>query len=167
MRDTLIFALIVAVGVLGYLVHAQNTTLTDQQRQIKELSVKLESKSNSAGLELQAQCAKQAAMVYKESGLDGKSFAGYVNHYNEKLNKCVVIVQNTDTKVAPGRITNSRFVYDAFEGTSLGDYFWQSEKNKPYGDVPPFTCDVIFPSGERKVCHSSDEFDELLKTYMR
>ena len=75
MRDTLIFLLIVAVGVLGSQIRWQNFALINQQRQIKELSAKLESKSKSAGLELQAQCAKQAAVVYKDNGVDGKSFS--------------------------------------------------------------------------------------------
>jgi hypothetical protein len=167
MRDTIILVLIIAVASLGYLMHSQNRVLSDQQRQIRDLNVKLEAKYKSAGLELQAQCAKQAALVYKDSGWEKASIAGYENHYNEKLNKCFVAMQNTDVKTSAGRLTTSRFLVDAFEGKTLGTYFWQSAKNTPYGEVPPFECDVTISSGEKKVCHSSDEFEELLKVYMQ
>lgn len=166
-RDSLTFLLVVASGVLGYLVYSQNAALKDQQRQINDLSAKLEARSKSSSLELQSQCAKQAALVYKESGWEKEATAGYENHYNEKFNKCFVITQNTDTKIAPGKITISRFLSDAFEGRNLGNYFWQSDKTKKYWQVAPYTCDVTLPSGEKKGCRSSEEFDELLKVYMQ
>jgi hypothetical protein len=167
MRDALIFALIVAVGVLGWMVHAQNATLTEQQKQLHDLDTKFGTKEKSVGLELQAQCAKQAAIVFKQSGWEKEQMASYENHYNEKLNKCFVILQNTDHKTTPGQIITSRYLSDAFEGKNLGNYFWESERNRKYWEVTPFMCDVTIPSGEKKTCKSSDEFDELLKVYMQ
>lgn len=167
MRDALIFALIVAVCVLGWLVHAQTGALADQQKQIHELNTKIEARVKTGGLELQAQCAKQATTAFKESGWEKESLAGYENHYNEKLNKCLVIMQNTDTKTAPGKIITSRYLSDAFEGKNLGNYFWESDRTKKYYEVAPFECDVTIPSGEKKTCKSSDEFEELLKVYMQ
>jgi hypothetical protein len=167
MRDALIFALIVAVGVLGWMLHSQNATLTDQQKQVRELDAKIEAKAKSGGLELQAQCTKQAAIAFKESGWEKEQMAGYENHYNERLNKCFVIMQNTDVKSTPGQIITSRFLSDAFEGKNLGNYFWESDRKKKYWEVAPFTCDVTVPSGEKKTCKSSDEFEELLKVYMQ
>lgn len=156
-----------AAGILGYLAYSQNAALKGQQRQIHELNAKLETTPKSSSLDLQAQCARQAALIYKDSGWEKEVMAGYENHYNEKLNKCFVIMQNTDTKIAPGKITTSRFLSDAFEGRNLGNYFWQSDKTKKYWEVAPYTCDVTLPSGEKKVCKSSEEFEELLKVYMQ
>jgi hypothetical protein len=57
-------------------------------------------------------------------------------------------------------------VSDAFEGKSYAEYAWKSEKGKKYWEVKPFVCKVTLPSGEKKDCASSDEFDDLVKVYM-
>jgi hypothetical protein len=60
MRNTTIVLLLVAVGTLGYLVHSMNAILTNQQRQISNLTTK----AKASTLELQAKCATQAARVF-------------------------------------------------------------------------------------------------------
>ena len=167
MRDALIMLLLVAVGGLAYFSLSQYAAIKDHERQIRELNAKVESRSKMASLELQEKCSKQAALAYAESGWAKEPAAGYENHYNDKLNKCFVIMQNMDTKTEKGRVITTKFLSDAFEGKNLGNYFWESDKVKKFWEVAPSMCDVTVPSGEKKVCHSSDEFEELIKVYMQ
>lgn len=55
---------------------------------------------------------------------------------------------------------------DAFEGKVYANYIWRSDKRKKYWEVTPFDCKVMLLSGEERLCHSSDEFDALVKQYM-
>jgi len=75
-------------------------------------------------------------------------------------------IENTDAKSSPGTIFTSKTLTDAFEGKVYGNYIWSTQKGKKYWEVPPLECKVTLPSGEEKACHSSDEFDELVKQYM-
>ena len=91
---------------------------------------------------------------------------GFTNHYNEKLNRCFMLVEETDVKSDPGTIWTNKTLLDAFEGKELATYSWHSDKVKKYWQVPPFQCEVTLPSGEKKICNSGAEFDELIKVYM-
>jgi hypothetical protein len=165
MRDALIFVLFVAVAVLAYLVHSQNAVLTNQLREVKDLSAEIEAKHKTHSLELQAECSKQAARVFKADGWDKKKDqAVYQNHYNEKLNKCFVL--EVVTTMTAGQFMTTKFLSDAFEGKTVANYSWVSDKVKKYWEVAPFVCSVTLPSGEGKACQSSDEFDELIKSYL-
>jgi hypothetical protein len=153
--------------MLGFVAYSQAVAIRELQRQVLELSAKVESKARNASLDLQEKCAKQAQEVFKVSGKEKEQLAGFENHYNEKLNRCFMTIQDTDVKTAPGGITTSKFLLDAFEGKYLGTFIWQSDKLKKAREVPPFQCDVTLPSGEKRVCHSSDEFNELVRGYMQ
>ncbi len=82
------------------------------------------------------------------------------------MNKCFIEVESNDWKTAPGTVFTSRVVSDAFEGKVYAHYLWRSDKVKKYWEVPPLQCAVTLPSGEEKNCHSSDEFDALVKEYL-
>ncbi len=168
MRDALILALIVAAAVLGYLVHSHDAIMADQQRQIRELNIKIEAKAKTASLELQEKCSKQASEQYVENGWKKEPMASYTNHYNERMNKCFVLIESTTpAKPSDGTFFNSKVLFDAFEGKSYGQYDWRSDKVKKYWEVAPFNCKGTLLSGEEKVCHSSDEFDQIVKLYMQ
>src|SRR6266851_3062813 len=64
------------------------------------------------------------------------------------------------------RQSQAAFRRDGFEGKVYGSYMWRADKVKKYWEVPPIQCTVTLPSGEEKTCHSSDEFDSLVKEYM-
>jgi hypothetical protein len=147
MRDTLIVLLLVTVATLGYFV-------TNQKRQIKAL----EARPKTNTLELQEKCAKQAAFVFKESGLKQEATNGFINHYNDKLNKCMVILQATN--VVEKEFAIRRTIYDAFEGTERGEFFGKFSEESTY------RCEVTLPSGEKKPCRTLSEFEELAKVYM-
>lgn len=149
MRDTVIAGLVVAVGVLGYFT-------ISQRRQIRDLS----SKASASSLALQGSCAKQAAIAYKDSGWAEDSMAGYQDHYNQKLDKCFVMMANT--KDVGGKLRHIRQLMDAFEGRELG-YFW-TDVADPAGVID---CRVTLPSGEEQHCRGQEEFDHLVNVYMR
>lgn len=167
MRNAVILLLVIAVGVLGFLVRSHDIALKEQQRQVQGLTAKLEVKAKTASLELQEKCAKQAGEVFKSDGWAKEQTAGFENHYNEKMNKCFIMIEDMGVRANSGRFSNSKSVSDAFERKNLATYFWMSDKVKKYWEVPPLQCNVTLPSGEKKVCRSSDEFDELVKVYMQ
>lgn len=148
--------LIIAVLILGWELRRQGDMLAEQGKQLTE-------KTRLHNLELQEKCARQAREVFKGDGLDKAPFASFSNHYNEKLNKCFVLLEN---HVIAGEAVTSTRLDDAFEGKVFGNYLWQTEKNKKYWEVPPLACNVVLESGEEKVCKSSEEFNQLIKPYM-
>lgn len=158
--------LIVAFVALAYLAHSQSSTLKQQEKEIKELGAKVQAMPKNASLELQARCAKQARAEFTAEGFEKKEFADFTNHYNVALNKCFVLVENTDAKTTPGTIWADKTLPDAFEGKIYGEYMWRSDKSQKYWEVPPVKCEVTTLSGEEKNCTSSDEFDALVKQYM-
>jgi hypothetical protein len=141
----------------------QNRELT---KQTQELKAQLGSAFTSTSLELQSKCAEQARAVYNADGWNVEKMARFTNHYNQKLNKCFIQIEQTDTKTSSSHIWMSKNVSDAFERKEYGDYMWRSDKVKKYWEVPPVICKVMLPSGEEKFCHSTDEVDTLIKQYM-
>ena len=119
MRDAVMILLLVAVGILGYLIHSTNAVLLDQQRQTKDLSAKLESRAKTDALELQEKCAKQAALFFEDSGWKKKPQAEYANHYNQSLNRCFILIEDTDA-TNPNMIWEHKLLLDAFEVRDTG-----------------------------------------------
>jgi hypothetical protein len=147
--------------------HSQSAVLADQQHQIHDLSTKIDARAKTATLELQEKCSKQAREAYAENGWKKEELASYTNHFNEKMNKCFALIEDaTQPKPADGTIITNKILIDAFEGKTYGEYTWRSDKVKKYWEVAPFYCKGTLTSGEEKVCHSSDEFDEIVKLYM-
>lgn len=162
------FLRIYVVALVVFLAHGcgNSDRIAQLESQNRELTAKLEALTKSKTLDLQEQCAKQAREEFKFMKWDKEPLASYTNHYNAKLNKCFVEIQSTDAKTAPPDIITNKTVSDAFEGKGYGEYIWKSDRVKKYWEVPPLQCKVTLPSGEDKFCHSSDEFDQLLKQYM-
>lgn len=161
-RNLVAVWLVISVGVLGLLAYSQTSALREQRRQVQELTGKLTSTSKAATLDLQEKCAKQASEEFK-SYWEDREGADFTDHYNAKLNKCFMRIQWFDTIAG---VTIERALFDAFEGKEYGSYSWKPVKNKRPWEVPPFACTVTLPSGEERICHSSDEFEALLKQYM-
>jgi len=160
--------MIVSVAILSYLLHSHKTVLVDQQRQIHELNTKIEEKAKTVGLEVQEKCSKQAGEQYAENGWKKEPIASFTNHYNEKMNKCFMLIESTTpAKPSDGTFFNSKLLFDAFEGKSYGEYDWRSDKAKKYWEVAPINCKGTLLSGEEKTCHSLDEFNEIVKLYMQ
>jgi hypothetical protein len=125
--------------------------------------------SKSENLDLQEKCAKQAQAQFKLDGWDKKSGGAFFsNHYNEKLNKCFMMIENAgeESSLHDGTFIDTKILLDAFEGKPYAEYIWHSDKGKKYWEVPPQLCHVWLLNGEKKTCNSSDEFDELVGDYM-
>lgn len=140
MRKWPIFLLVVTVGILGYYLNSINGILKNAQERMAETAI----------LAGQEECAKQAAVVFKNRPLDLFPDAWYENHYNDKLNKCVVVIWRKDDTY--------KSLSDAFEGKDLGKFAFIK-------DV--VICHVTLPSGKEKTCNSGAGFDQLAKTYMQ
>jgi len=162
-KDTL---LILSVGILGWFTYLHQRTIREQARQIEDLRAKATIETKSGSLELQDRCAKQALLEYRLEGYEKEKLAAFTNHYNPKVNKCFMRVDNTDTTTQRGIIIVSKTLSDAFEHKEYGQYFWRTDGKKKYWEVEPYMCSVTLPSGEKKTCHSDDEFDTLTKVYM-
>jgi hypothetical protein len=133
-------------------------------------------------LQQQEICAKQAKAYFQEynaedqkaSTADYKSIGGdYVSHYNTKLNKCFVLVSSNGERPG-GQTSVSTQLVDAFERRTYADYWWRSQKDKKYWEVPPTTCELT-PKGkpalnedqrETTNCSSKGEFDAFVAKYM-
>ena len=166
MRNLLIVLLTMSVGALGLLLYSNTAELRKQQQRVDGISAKLESLPKTISFDLQERCARQATQEYKRQGYATHQMADFTNHYNSKLNKCFMQIQDTDSNSVRGTIITSKQLSDAFEGKVYGNYIWNTEKNKKFWEVPPLECTVTLPSGEQTICHSSEEFDSLVKQYM-
>jgi hypothetical protein len=60
----------------------------------------------------------------------------------------------------------SKNLSDAFEGKVYGSYVWVNTQHKKFWEVDPMECYVVSPTGERKECKSSDEYDSLSSAYL-
>ena len=163
MRDVVLALLLVAVVAITLLGYAK---LNDQQRQIKELGARIDTKVLSVGLDRQAQCAAQAGLKFREEnpGDDPKTTGSYRSHYNRALNVCLVL--SNRIVVASGSVTDIKILTDAFEGTVLGDYLWINDKNRKHWEVKPVFCRLTTPVKEKKTCESDEGFEDLVKVYM-
>ena len=124
--------------------------------------------AQQASIELQEKCAKQAKAAFDNMSFQDRTLASFSNHYNVKLNRCFIETEQ-DIVIypsAPDIIWTYKFVTDAYEGKDFGSYVWHTDKVKKYWEVPPVQCQVTLPSGEEKLCKSSDEFDDLIKVYI-
>jgi len=163
MDNRAVILLAIAAGILGVCAGWQTVILYQQRRQVRELTARLESASNTARLDLQAKCAKQAREFLSQ--FDNRDVVETRNHYNAGLNKC--FVETRTVSFAFGSRSESKVLTDAFEGKDYGSYIFVAKPHEADWQVSPAECKVTLPSGEETTCHSSDEFDALIKQYMQ
>ena len=93
--------------------------------------------------QLQKQCKKDSEKFFKKDNND-LSIRSYKNHYNKKLNKCFILIDDENV--------NAKFLYDVKE-------------NKRYGATVDLG-DKILGKVLEKECKSKSECDLLVKPYM-
>src|SRR5664279_5151412 len=123
MKMVAAIVVLVVVG-LAWQLHRQQLTIREQQVRLTELSAKIavsEANAKSNLLDYQQKCAEQARKVFNDLGYKPNDMAGYENHYNTKLNKCFVFVQNTDATQQP-TIWTYKTLFDAYEGKTYAAY---------------------------------------------
>ena len=162
MRNTTILLLVIAVAVLGPYAYHQRSALRQQQRQLQELNAKLRATTDTASIEVQGKCAKQAQEFLSQ--FITFDLVETRAHFNEGSNTC--FVETRTVKFDSGKRSESGVLQDAVEGKDYGSYIFVSERDKPDLAVSPIVCKVMLPSGEKKTCHSVEEFDALVKQYM-
>jgi hypothetical protein len=148
--------LFLAGGVCVYL-YRQNATLRSQQI----------SSSGVTSFEIQERCARQAEHQFQALGYSSSSqepLSSFESHYNPNLKVCFMRIRNFST--SSGSPSNTDIVFDAVEGTPYGSYNWINTKGKKYWEVAPWDCEATPPNMEKKTCHSSEEFNLLMKQYM-
>jgi len=120
--------------------------------------------STTEDYELQNRCGKSAATFFeKRFGTGnkyddfGQTISTYTNHYNKKLNKCFILV---DEFIFP----NDKKKFHMSKGQTLFDVI----ENKYYGffgtgcsDDSMSPCEML-----NKDCNSEAEWDALVKPYM-
>ncbi|MGK5077377.1 hypothetical protein [Janthinobacterium sp. HLX7-2] len=159
MRAIILIPLAAAVG-LGVLASQQAATIKDQKQQIAAANEHME----AASLSLQGKCAEQARKMFVSLGYREGGMAAYENHYQTKLNKCMVLLENQT--VSQKTVYTFKYVMDAFENKNFGEYIWHTDEVKKYWEVPPMKCNVVALSGEKQICQSEDEFRKLAAAYM-
>jgi len=159
--------LLVVIAVLTFQVFRQRELIHEQRDRITEIQAQVSAtvKVAAVPLEYQEKCAEQARRAFHDLGYKSQGPAGYENHYNAKLNKCFVLVENTDSTYAP-TIWTHKSLFDAYEGKAYGEYSWHTVKDKKYWEVPPFMCKVTLPDGGDQFCKSDGEYAELIKVYL-
>jgi hypothetical protein len=150
---------------------SQYNTEADQrieglQPQIADLNSKLVEKSEMGMLGLKTRCAEQADKTFADLGYKRTELNRYESHYNGALNKCFIRTESQDSYTVPDAIFAYQNVLDAFEVKQFGSFAWRGNKREKHREVRPFVCEVTLPSGDKRVCHSADEFTELVKLYM-
>ena len=135
----------------------------DKIQRLEAQNRDLAAKLASANLDLQDKCSKRARIEFVDLW-QKRPLGTFTNHYNIKLNKCFVLFN--EMQFDGGTIISSgRVLMDAFEGKELAHRFWRSEKGEKAGKIT--RCDVIALDGTDKACHSTDEFEQMIKSYMR
>jgi hypothetical protein len=169
MRNAAIFLLVVAVGALGIFAYYQQASLREQRRLVQELTARLEPASKTANIDLQQKCARQAREAFSHDYLGSLEpndpFTNFENHYNGQLGKCFILITKTIINPRDNTESKSGMLSDAFEGKDYASYF-STYYGSSRGTVLSL-CSVTLPSGEKRACHSSDEFDDLIKGYMQ
>ena len=68
------------------------------ERENQELAAKLDAVAKATNLDLQKKCADEANAMFKELGWNKKPFASYNNHYQQKLNKCFIRIEDREVE---------------------------------------------------------------------
>jgi hypothetical protein len=157
--------LALAVAALAWQLHSQSLAIAEQARSIQELNLKFVERPQSTTLEQQDKCSQQSTTVFNAWGSQKEDHPGSVNHYNDRLNKCFIVMQTLDTRSTPGSVFISKTLLDAFEGKTYGEFFLQRQART--GNQEWLQCYVTQTSGEEQPCKSQGEFDTLTDAYMK
>jgi hypothetical protein len=128
-----------------------------EQKKIDELVMKID----KCNLESQEKCARGAKQFFHDAGYEQKNtLAGYVCHYNKKLNKCFIEIGTTILN-ANGSVSMAKNLFDAFEGKEYASFFRYVPKEKNYSAVKPQQCQML-----DNHCTTEEEYDRFVKSYM-
>src|ERR1017187_953819 len=115
---------------------------------------KLATQTAEKRLEQDQKCSARAKEFFNDSQFSEKdSGAWYENHFNSKLNKCLILIQSNT--YPGGSMHHYKLLLDVNDGNALGS----SEKRSV--DLNPSHCEML-----SKECKTEEEFDVFTKSYM-
>lgn len=103
------------------------------------------SDNRKVNYQLQKQCGEDSQKFYKEK-FQFPTPEYYKNHYNKKMNKCLILVK--------GSVMGLKSLWDVNENKQYGVYYQDRNGNA-------VACSVL-----EKECKSEQEWDLLVKPYM-
>jgi hypothetical protein len=118
--------------------------------------------SNKERYELDERCGRRAEQYFAKNypnvidkAKDVTFFYSYRNHYNSRLNKCMIY---TSTKIVSGNAVevHSLELLDLNENNSLGSFVGSPKDGKP-----ATVCEV-----NERLCNTETEWFDLIKRYM-
>jgi hypothetical protein len=97
---------------------------------------------------LEGQCKKSCEEWFSDyQQKHDEERVSYKNHYNKRLNKCFILVNNLDYRLKNLKVINDNEIYGSFLARQQ--------------DGKIVTCDVL-----EKKCNSEKEWDSLVKPYL-
>lgn len=148
----LILVLLAAVIGLGVLAGQQAVAIKAQQHQITAINERIK----VAALAQQERCSDEAHKWFERQQYGVNDLASYQNHYNEKLNKCMIEVESKF--FGKGVVISFDRIVNAFENRQVATFINQN------GQITH--CNLTNPSGVIQQCNSADEFKKLAVAYM-
>jgi hypothetical protein len=118
---------------------------------------------------LQQRCNRQAERVVAGSGWKQSDdpvngiVESYRDHYNARLSRCFILFKSIITDMTTRDTRKSYSLRDAFEQATYAEYF---ESDLPGFNPLVSTCSLTMPNEEPVVCHSSEEWNRLVKPYI-
>lgn len=142
------------------------------EKENAELKAKLEKQSAAENFELQGKCSKDARTWFNASVSREKTtiFLDFANHYNEKRNKCFILVEHHFNSTSVLGIkegtswTNDETLTDVYENEKYAEFM----ENHITRWKPAITNDeeVIACEVQGQKCKTADEFNNLTGPYM-
>jgi uncharacterized lipoprotein NlpE involved in copper resistance len=137
MKRTLFLSILIVFFIIS-LVGCNNQKSTKEQSSVSQNTLKEQS-------ELQKKCGQISKEFFKKNY---NSDEHYRNHYNKKLNKCLMVITEK------GVIGRKKELFDVYESNTYGIIRINKEKIV-------MSCDVL-----KTICKTEQEWDTLVKPYM-
>lgn len=136
---------------------------------------------SQSSLDQQAQCAALAKKSFEEFESEAKANAekllgerilgaDYQSHYNSRLEKCFMLINQASNLSAIGTILHQYFLLDAIERRYYGSYGFNQVADRSLAERTGQTkyewCELEPTMGQKTVCKTRKEFDAFVAKYM-
>jgi hypothetical protein len=159
-----LIALLVA-GAICVFVGCDSEKIASLEKKNKELQAQLD-KQKLGNLESQAKCSRDAKVWFSEQWQRDKStlVLDYKTHYNEKMNRCFILVEFNYDVSKSGSWVNDLSLWDVYENGKYGQFSESHivSTNSHIGNVDR----VVVCNVPSQRCKTASEFDALLSQYM-
>lgn len=91
--------------------------------------------------------------------------SAYQSHYNAKLQKCLILIEQTQSVGDQASIGAT--LTDANDRRVYAVYIWLGSDTEKHSELSPIVCELIPSFGDRRICASRQEFDAFVAPFMR